>query len=304
MAQEGHPAQHREVVVGFDGSRQATVAVDWAAGEAARRGARLRILVAVPTEYVGSAAPVGFSARLVPKSSEGPAKEQLEDVKRQAAKRLTEDAIDLAVVRRRPTPALLAASEQTELLVLGSRGRGAVTSTIMGSVSTAVAEHAACPVVVVRGAVEESERPRAITVGVDGSDMALAAVAFAADMAARREVPLRILCAWTLMSLGRHWGYAYATETSVDEWARPMVEAARRAVDTAAEQARTAHHGLVVHTETPEMEPGLALEEASRNSDLVVVGARGANVLERAVRGSVSRTVLHHAACPVAVVRH
>jgi nucleotide-binding universal stress UspA family protein len=52
------------------------------------------------------------------------------------------------------------------------------------------------------------------------------------------------------------------------------------------------------------MEPGLALEEASRNSDLVVVGARGANVLERAVLGSVSRTVLHHAACPVAVVRH
>lgn len=302
MTEQGRPVERGGVVVGFDGSRQATVAVEWAADEAARRGARLGILHAAPTEYVGLPIPAGLSAPLVPRPLEGH-DDRLKDARLLAAKSLPEEDIDVEVVRRNPAPALLAASKHAELVVVGSRGHGAVASALMGSVSTVVAEHAACPVVVVRGAVDQPGRARPVTVGVDGSQAAMGALGFAADVAARRGVPLRILCGWSLLSQG-HWGYAYATDKAVEEWAAPLATAARHAVDEAAEEARRAHPELVVQKETPEMVPSLALEEASRTSDLVVVGARGVGVMERALLGSVSRAVLHHAACPIAVVRH
>ena len=76
-------------------------------------------------------------------------------------------------------------SAHAGLLVLGHRGRGALGSTL-GSVSVSVAEHARCPVVVVRGAVETSPSgPRAVTVGVDGTPESSLALDFAAETAAR-----------------------------------------------------------------------------------------------------------------------
>jgi nucleotide-binding universal stress UspA family protein len=90
---------------------------------------------------------------------------------------------------------------------------------------------------------------------------------------------------------------------ALEDWERALSAAARSAVDDAAQDVRRRWPGLAVETATPSATPALALEEASRASSLVVVGAHGGGVLGRLVLGSVSRSVLHHAACPVAVVR-
>lgn len=302
MTEQGRAAGHDGVVVGLDGSRQATDAVDWAAGEAARRGARLHIISAIPMEYAGLPMPVGLSAQLVPKPLEGHVEDRLKDAKLRAVKRLPEDAVDVALLRRNPAPP----SWPHPRVPSSSSWEAAATEPSRPPSWARLHRRGRALGVPGRGRpgkVEESERPRAVTVGVDGSEASQAAVAFAADAAARRGVPLHILCAWTMMSPG-YLGYAYAIETSPEEWSRPLAEAASHTVDEAAGEVRKLHAGLVVREETPEMPASLALEEASRTSDLVVVGAWSLNVLDRALLGSVSRALLHHAACPVAVVRH
>jgi nucleotide-binding universal stress UspA family protein len=185
-----------DVVVGHDGSRHSTVAVEWAAAEAARRACRLQILLAIPTDELGLPIPVNLSSPLVPGQDSDVADLLLDHARRLATKLVPEDAVRTGVVRRKPAPALLAASAHAALVVTGSRGHGAVGSALLGSVSTTVAEHAACPVVIVRGTVEDVDHPRAVTVGVDGTAASAAAAEFAADAAARRRATLRIVSAW------------------------------------------------------------------------------------------------------------
>ena len=302
MTQHTDPFAAGEVVVGCDGSVQAMAAVEWAAAEAARRGARLHILLANPIEYVGLAGPAGMGSGLAGR----PVWEHPHDVLHQAevlaTKQLAEESVLTTVADLHPVPAILAASARAILVVLGSRGHGAVGSALLGSVSTTVAEHASCPVVVVRGAVPGGELRRGVTVGVDGSADSLAAVSFAAEVAAARNVSLRILCAWMLTPTTL-WHYSDTPWTAAEDWVADVASGALRAVDDARDVAMRGHDGLAISTETPQLPPRVALEEASRTSDLVVVGTRHHSLLERALLGSVSRAILHHAACPVAVVR-
>ena len=302
MTQHTDPFAPDEVIVGCDGSVQAMAAVEWAAAEAARRGARLHILLANPIEYVGLAGPAGMGSGLAGR----PVWEHPHDVLHQAevlaTKQLAEESVLTTVADLHPAPAILAASARAVLVVLGSRGHGAVGSALLGSVSTTVAEHASCPVVVVRGAVPGGELGRGVTVGVDGSADCLPAVSFAAEAAAARNVSLRILCAWMLTPTTL-WHYRDTPWTAGEEWVADAAGGALRAVDDAREVAMRGHAGLEISTETPQLPPRVALEEASRTSDLVVVGTRHHSLLERALLGSVSRAILHHAACPVAVVR-
>ena len=95
-----------------------------------------------------------------------------------------------------PTQALVEESAEASLLVLGSRGRGSVLATLLGSISFAVASGAQCPVVVVKEGVTATAvgaRGR-VVVGTDGSDRAASAVAFAADFAATRSASVEVIC--------------------------------------------------------------------------------------------------------------
>jgi nucleotide-binding universal stress UspA family protein len=292
-----------DVVVGHDGSRHSTVAVEWAAAEAARRACRLQILLAIPTDELGLPIPVNLSSPLVPGQDSDVADLLLDHARRLATKLVPEDAVRTGVVRRKPAPALLAASAHAALVVTGSRGHGAVGSALLGSVSTTVAEHAACPVVIVRGTVEDVDHPRAVTVGVDGTAASAAAAEFAADAAARRRATLRIVSAW-MPTTRWHRGQVDVPPAVVAQWADELSAVAGTIVDNAAEVAHRAHPDLVVQTETPELPASLSLEDASRTSDLVVVGSRGLSISERAILGSAGRSLLRTSACPVAVVRH
>ena len=124
---------------------------------------------------------------------------------RKAKQHVQGDAPDVEVSTRvrldvGPASALVQEAETSELLVVGSRGRGGFAGLLLGSTSTSVAMLAACPVVVVRGIEDEAAVPasfsRDVIVGVDGSKQSDAALEFAIHAASKRQVGLVALRAW------------------------------------------------------------------------------------------------------------
>lgn len=133
-----------KVVVGVDGSEASRAAVRWAASEAQLRGADL---VAVEAwEF----SPLIFAAD-VPVA--------LDELRTSVTEHLAEIvaaevpaglAVRQLVVEQAPVPALLGQCDADDVLVVGSRGRGGFTGLLLGSVSQQLAQHATCPVVIVR----------------------------------------------------------------------------------------------------------------------------------------------------------
>ncbi len=128
----------RRVVVGVDGSSAATAALRWAAGEAVATGAQLVVVHAVGLlEHAGLAT--------------APAQEAREDVVRRVVEEAGLDAtrLDWRVVDGEPCAALLRQAGGADLVVVGTRGAGAHSGTLLGSTSLALAEHAVVPLVIV-----------------------------------------------------------------------------------------------------------------------------------------------------------
>lgn len=132
------------VVVGIDGGPDSLRALVWAADYAGTVKAPLIALTAydLPTVY-GPYAMVGWesSAEL-----ENQARNMLADAVRHTLGNDTH--AELRVVRGHPAEAMVAASSDARLVVVGSRGHGGFAGMVMGSVSQHVVSHARCPVVV------------------------------------------------------------------------------------------------------------------------------------------------------------
>lgn len=171
-----------------------------------------------------------------------------------------------------------------DLVVLGARGLGAVQGFLLGSVSSGVVQHAHCPVLVVKGRLQGF---RNAVIAIDGSPDSLAAARFVASL------PLGGRPAITLLGVVERAG---AGTTDARAIARDVLVRVARDV---ASGARAVESTVVVGHPAEEIvraaaEPGV---------DLVVVGARGLGRFKRLILGSVSERVLHHAACPVLVVK-
>ncbi|WP_432921113.1 universal stress protein [Microbispora sp. CA-135349] len=277
------------VIVGTDGSRAAAAAVEWAAGDAARRGLPLRVVHAVdrlPYEIARYPIPV-------------------EDQLDRAGRRILEEA-EQAVRETHPavrvTPALIEGDPSRVLrqeaanaaeIVIGSRGHGGFAGMLLGSVGMHVAGQVDVPVVVVRPGV--SAPHGLVVVGVDGSAEAGAALTYAYEQARLRECRLLALYAWQLPV------HSFAPEIAYD-----LDEVRTAQEDYVADALRTHRErnpGVPAETRAVCAHPVTALVEAGQKADLLVVGSRGRGAVGAAVLGSVSRAVLHHAHCPVAVVR-
>lgn len=295
MSTSEHSPLAPPVVVGVDGSASSLEAVDLAAREAALRGRPLRIVHAFIWPYLH--VPLGPSPY-------GPAEGGL----RHEAERLLADACARARSAAPDTPAhgelitgaaatvLRECSHSAALLVVGDRGLGGFTGLLVGSVAVQLAAHATCPIIVARGAADPT---KPVLLGVDGSPANDPAVGFAFEEAALRGVPLAALHTWT---------------HPVSTGAGDMLPLVYDAADVEAEEARVLAEALagwhdkypdaVVHRKLLRGGARKALIEATRGAQLVVVGARGRNGFTGLLLGSVSQAVLHHAACPVAVVPH
>jgi nucleotide-binding universal stress UspA family protein len=157
MEAVGEPAPVRRVVVGVDGSETSREALRWAADEALARGAELRVVHAWDVQSVGAG--IGLTpGRRTAAEPEG---------QRQVAEQLVSDLVkdelgDHGLTDIRPSigrgsaaSVLLEAAKGADLLVVGSRGLGGFAGLLLGSVSTKMANHAPCPVVIVRPAAPE-----------------------------------------------------------------------------------------------------------------------------------------------------
>ncbi|HEV3327954.1 MAG TPA: universal stress protein [Acidimicrobiales bacterium] len=137
------------VVVGVDGSPNAWHALEWAAAEAALRGATLRIVSAFEDPVTGVGLGTAFGAGAPINVDPSLIEDAAKDVANEGVRRAGNVPTEVVARCDRPGDVLLDASKGAALLVVGSRGHGAVGSFLLGSVSNFVVHHASCPVVIV-----------------------------------------------------------------------------------------------------------------------------------------------------------
>ncbi|GAA3112814.1 universal stress protein [Streptosporangium carneum] len=279
------------VVAGADGSPSSQAAVEWAADDAVRRGCALRIVHACePWIYdLRLDTPPGFRDSMAEHCEE-----ILEAAARLARERAPQLKVEAVLERGKTVDILRREAEDAEQLVLGGRGLGGFTGLLLGSVSLALAGRVATPVVIVKKARRQSRDE--VVVGFDGSPGSEAAVAYAFEEAALRKARLQAIHTVQAPVLGP---YAAAYAPLVDD----SLEMEKRLAAEALVPWRERYPQVEVRQTVVIGHPVAVLCEASEAADLVVVGSRGLGALGSAVLGSVSHGVLHHAHCPVAVVR-
>jgi nucleotide-binding universal stress UspA family protein len=283
----------KPIVAGTDGSEESLRAVGWAAREAALRGAPLRI--------VGTAE---LLPRMSPRAgASGSTYDTVTDVLDKDRDRALATAAELAAKTAAgvlidtdeltgPTAqAVTAAGSGALMLVLGSRGIGAFTALLLGSVSRYAATHASSPVVVVR---DESPAPhQLIGVGIADIESCRDALTFALEEASLRHAGLHAIHAW-------HTPQSDITRAGPV----PTESGAQAAADAASQLAAlldecgAKYPDVEVSHEVVHGHPGRALVGLSARTDLVVIGRRAG----APGPGSVRHALLNHAHGPVAVV--
>ncbi|MEU1258512.1 universal stress protein [Streptomyces chartreusis] len=267
------------VVVGVDGSLNAVRALDWASDEAARRGAALRVVHAVPD------------------------RDEAEPVLASAAVRVRERHPDLSVevkaMEGGTVRELLRESEGSELTVVGTRGLGGVAALLAGSVSLRLAAHVHGPLLVVRGD-HACDGERTVLLGLeDDSDADAASYAF--DEAKRRGARLRVVHSThrhmtpELPSLipGTSPGQRRRAQNDLAEDAVPRFDLAR---------LRDEHPEVGVETHTVRRGAARALLDDTRESAVVVIGAHRRTSRLGPQLGPVAHTLLRSSHCPVVLV--
>ncbi|GIH96331.1 hypothetical protein Psi01_69610 [Planobispora siamensis] len=203
--------------------------------------------------------------------------------------------LDTEIVTGSPDRVLVSGAAGAQLLVAGRRGQGGLTGLLLGTVVLHLVHAAPCPVVV----IGEHHHPRTaeIAVGVTGHPGQQPVLEFAFTEADLRASALRAVHAWThpvSRAPGDMLPLVYDVEAVADEERRVLAEAVagwREKFPDVAVRLLCAHANT---TDT--------LIDASDRADLLVLGLRGRR-LTGAIPGSVTHAVLHHARCPVAVIR-
>jgi len=146
MPDNSQPSGHF-IVVGIDGSDESKGALRWAARQAEVTGVELRVVISWHISSMAYGAGLPLPADL---DFEGGSQEVLERTIKEVLGEGLSVPVTTQVVQGYPAPVLLEAAKGADLLVIGSRGHGAFTGMLLGSVSEHCVTHATCPVVVVR----------------------------------------------------------------------------------------------------------------------------------------------------------
>ena len=140
------------IIVGVDGSGHSQRALEWAMKEATLRHAPLTVLTVHETirGYFGTAAIIPRDAELTEKAREA-AQAEVEKVLGGLGESRPE-SVTVKAVNGFPVEELIKAGHDADMIVLGSRGAGGFTQLMLGSVTSQVAHHATCPVLIVQPA--------------------------------------------------------------------------------------------------------------------------------------------------------
>jgi len=280
------------IVVGVDGSSRSLIAVEVAAAEAALRHRPLRIVHAFTWPPASTTPGLAGSG---PQAYREQAQRYLAEANRMAGKCAADVTSTQELIPGSAVPVLLDASRDAALLVLGDRGLSGLTELFIGSVAGHAVTHACCPVVIVRG---DPRHDGPVVAGVDGSVTSALALGFAAQEAALRGVDLVAVHAWSGndgTELNADLPMTYEFWSGEEEEQRVLAEA----VAGIAER----YPDLRVRRQSRRGSARRMLTGWSRVAQLVVVGDRGHGGFAGLRLGSVSQHLIHHAGCPVAVVR-
>jgi nucleotide-binding universal stress UspA family protein len=285
------------VVVAVDGTEADGPVVDWASDEATRLRSPLRVVTVID-------AGVQMTSYEV-LASESP---RVEEVLREevhpvldaaaARARARHPTLDIAVSAPLETAAgaLVRLSDGALRVVVGGPAKGHLEHMLFGSVALPVVAHAHCPVVVVPAGADIST-PRRIVVGVDGSDASRHAVEFALRTAEMCGAAVTAVLVWHVEVEGG----VVVTERSSERWAaveHRYESLGHRVTDPASDR----HPGVEVDIKVLHGSPAKTLVEVGHGADLMVVGGRRRGGFRGLLLGSVSRRVVEHAPCAVAVV--
>lgn len=286
-----------QVVVGTDGSPTAEGAIEWAADRAARDGNKLIVLAVVPDVVLPSRAKLHSTVRHSSTPVEHVVRERAARKMAAAIERIHQSHPDLEIEGHvetgEPWEPLVRATHTAHLVVVGARGQSApLRARALGGTADAVVHRAQGPVVVVpQGIAALGSGP--VVVGFDGSPAAQHALTIGLNKACAAKVELVLVHVWDPTQRVKEDGVSWVPdEQSVQEW-----------IHQAAEPYLAKRTGVDVRYLTPSGQPAQTLMDLSRQASLVVIGSRGRGAVAGLLLGSVSRSVLRGAHCPVLVTR-
>ncbi len=287
-------AQEQPVVVGIDGSDASLGAARWAAEFATTHALPLTLLHAVPRlEW-------HFAGPEAPTEPEGNGDEVLTAVEADVRSEYPELAIRTAMVKAAVATAVADASQSARLLVVGA---GAADHRALGGHAVRIVHRAQCPVVVWRAPVaKRTGKPLPVVVGIDDSEASSRALAEAFDIARGLHAPLTVVHMWEIdaaVGMGDLGG-----EGNMDWQLLNVLETQqRRRMDELVQPLARKYPNAHVVKVFQDISPAKGLADLSREAQLVVVGSHGRGRLAGSVLGSVGQNLIHHAECPVLVVR-
>lgn len=274
----------------------ATQASRWAAALAGKLDAPLELLTVLPDRGFVLAEMATLGQVPVFAEAEKEAEERLDAAKADLKSQHPDVEIATATASGSAVRALIDASRNARLLVIGASGVGLVESTLVGSTTIRVSGRALCPVAVWRGESSTLDN-RPIVVGVDGSESSEIAAATAFDIASRAGA--------TVVAVR-----SYSSRRPIGEVTIPnMVD--WNAVEKSENEALQANLALLVEqypdvnvTEiVAQVNPARLLLESAGNAQLIVVGSRGLGHIVGGLFGSTSQNLLHRAPCPIVICR-
>jgi nucleotide-binding universal stress UspA family protein len=284
------------IVVGIDESPAAKVAVQWATRDAELRKIPVTLVHAISPEiatWPNVRLPAGLARW-----------------QRDRGRRLVDEAFKLVeeasqhggpaeihseILASAAVPTLVDLSKEAELVVTGCRGSAQWPGQLLGSVSSGLLRYAHCPVAIVHDEDPSMSHPSQapVLVGIDGSSASELATAIAFDEAARRNVGLVALHAWS--------------DSDVSEWPGidwPATQA--MAEEVLAERLagwQEQYPDVPVSRAVVCDKPARQLVQRSADAQLVVVGSRGRGGFAEMLVGSVGEAVAQMAQVPVIVAR-
>jgi nucleotide-binding universal stress UspA family protein len=278
------------IVVGLDASMDSQRGLAWAMSEAVLRSAPLHLVHALVWPMVEVPPTSRQWTRL--RDSAG----RLLSNARADAQRGGVSAVSIEVASQPAAAALLKVSRWAQLVVVGARGHGAAYDLWLGSVSQHLTRFAHCPVVVARAPADPGQ-PR-IVAGVDDSPGGALALRWALAEAETRSTSLTLVHGWR-----DHAAATFGTASPVWGQTADRIEAGERLLRSVLDEHGADYPEVKVDLEAVPVHPARVLADASAHAALVVVGAGGNGRPGEPRLGSIGQSVLHHAQCPVAVVR-
>jgi nucleotide-binding universal stress UspA family protein len=285
----------QSIVVGVDGSEGSFEALIWATHHAKRTGLPLKIVTVteIPAVYTAAGVPA-----LPPGSTFDDLVQQGVDINLRAVDDAR--AFDLGVevsgtaVVGTPVVNLVEATPAGDLLVVSATSHHGRMTDVLGSVATGVTHRAHGPIVIVHGPVVHAASLKRIVVGIDGCDESRFALGWACELAEQIAASVEVVHAWE---------YPYRTKDAVFGSPKAVMQGdATTLTEEILAELSPARRAVVTAAQVIEGEPSDVLIEAANDADLMVVGSRGRGGVRSLLMGSVSRTVIQHAASTVVVI--